>query len=117
MKTNRKLAVYYKYRDQEIDIRNNLLDTFGLYRDYIESKYKSLGNFLRYQGYQEIADRIIYQYEYGSKESFISMMNDIYNVSKDLHDDLQRAFNQNYSTAMLFKVVKTLLYCATHLTK
>ena len=117
MKTSKKLAIYYRYRNEEIRIRNNLLDMFDLYENYRKSKYKSLGNYLRYEGYQSIADRIIYQYEYGTDENFKSMMSDIYNISKELHDDLQRLFNQNYSTVLSYKIVKAILYCATHLTK
>lgn len=112
MKVNRKLAVYYKYREQEIDIRNNLLVLFDLYENYIISKYKSVGNYLRYKGYQSIAVRIIYKFEYGTVDSFLSMMEDIYNISKDLHNDLQRILGKKYSEEM----IKTALYNATHLT-
>lgn len=117
MRTSKKLAIYYRYRDKEIDVRNNLIDMFGLYENYRKSKYKTVGNYLRYQGYQAIADRIVYQFEYGTKENFISMMNDIYNISKELHDDLQHIFSQNNSTVLLYKRVEVALYCATHLTK
>ena len=117
MKTSKKLAIYYRYRDAEIDVRNNLLDLFGLYEDYRKSKYKSLGNYLRYVGYQIMADRIIYQYEYGTDENFKSMLRDIKEISEELHNDLKRLFSQNYSTALLYKKVKIALYCATHLTE
>nr|DAQ53471.1 MAG TPA: hypothetical protein [Caudoviricetes sp.] len=117
MKTNRKLAVYYKYRDQEIDIRNKLLDMFDLYEDYRESKYKSVGNYLSYKGYQAMADRIIYQFECGTEKRFNSMMSDIYVISNDLHDDLKRLFEKNYSHVMLYKRIIIALRCATHLTR
>lgn len=117
MKTTRKLAVYYKYREQELEIRNNLMELFNLYENYRQSNYKSLGNYLRYEGYQSIANRIIYIAVCGKPEEYEKMMNDIKEISKELYSDLQYIFKQNYSAPMLFKKVKIVLYYATHLTK
>ena len=115
MKTSKKLAIYYKYRDAEIDIRNNLLDLFGLYDDYRKSKYNSVGNYLRYVGYQAMADKLIYEYEEG--KHFISMMSAIDDISNELYDDLKYVFNRYYSTPILSEQVAIALYCNTHLTK
>ena len=115
MKTNKKLAIYYRYRNEEIDIRNNLLNLFGLCEDYRKSKYKSVGNYLRYQGYQKMADRLIYEYD--KRNYFLPMMSYIQIINYVLYDDLKRLFEQNYSYAMLNKRIKIALYCATHLTR
>lgn len=115
MKTSSKLAIYYRYRNEEIIIRNNLLELFGLYEEYLFSKYKSVGNYLRYQGYQKMADKLIYEYEEGY--SFLALMSAISDISYDLYDDLKRVFNNYYYSKLLNEYVKATFYVATHLTR
>nr|DAG69153.1 MAG TPA: hypothetical protein [Caudoviricetes sp.] len=114
MKTSKKLAIYYRYRDTEIEIRNNLLELFELYEDYRKSKYKSVGNYLRYVGYQAMADKLIYEYEEGYH--FLSMMTTISDISYELYDVLKYVFNKYYSSELLNEKVKIAFYSATHLT-
>ena len=93
------------------------MEMFVLFEYYRASKYKSLGNYLRYDGYQSMADRIIYTEECGTRNTYIKMMNEIKEISLDLYTELSFIFSRNYSTAMKFKKVKIALYNATHLTK
>lgn len=110
-------AIYYKYKNKEDDVRNRLISLFDLNYHYERSKYKTTGNYLRYLGYQSMADRIIYTEECGTRNTFINMMTEIREISFDLYIELSFIFSRNYSTAMKFKKVKIALYNATHLTK
>ena len=115
MKTSKKLAIYYRYRDEEIRIRNILLELFGLYEDYLWSKYKTKGNYLRYRGYQIIANKLIYEYK--EVDSFLAMMYNISNISFELYNNLIYVFNKYYTSELLNEKIKIALYCATHLTR
>ena len=110
-------AIYYKYKNKEDDVRNRLISLFDLNYHYIKSKYKTTGNYLRYLGYQSMADRIIYTEECDKRDTYIKMMNEIKEISLDLYNELSFIFSRNYSKAMKFKKVKIALYNATHLTK